>query len=340
VATSNNSKIIFYHYNADECFYSEDLSLSECAARDITKHVSWISILGIGDTATLQQAAELFKIHPLVIEDIANPNQRAKVEPYDDSLYVVLRMFAFRDDKIEDQQVSFVLRDNVLLTFRETDFGIFKKTIGDKLISGAGNLRKKGEDYLLYSLLDVIIDNYYIVLEHVNEQLEKIDDEVLHHPDDSHIVQLQRLKNNVLYLRRYLLPVRDLINNLIRNEVDYFEKENKYYLRDLQDHVTRDIEEVDFQREQINSLMDLYYSLQTHKMNNVMKTLTSVSFVLLPLTFIASIYGMNFSVIPHSNDPLGFYKVTGAMGLIGILLLFFAFKRNWISAKDFNSDKE
>jgi magnesium transporter len=236
--------------------------------------------------------------------------------------------------------VSFVLRDNVLLTFTESDFGIFKKTIGDKLVAGTGPLRKKGEDYLLYSVLDVIIDNYYFVLEHINEHLEKIDDEVLSHPDDSHIVQLQRLKNDVLYLRRYLLPVRDLINNLRRNEVDYFEKDNKYYLRDLQDHVTRDIEEVDFQREQINSLMDLYYSLQTHKMNNVMKTLTSVSFVLLPLTFIASIYGMNFSVIPHADDPLGFYKVVAAMGILGLFLVFFAFRRNWISTKDFNSDKE
>jgi magnesium transporter len=340
VSTSNKSKIIFYHYNAEECFYSEDLSLHECASRDRANHVSWINIVGITDTVTLKEAAELFNIHPLVMEDIANPNQRAKVEAYDDSLYVVLRLFAIRDGKIEDQQMSFILRDNVLLTFRETDFGLFKKTIGDKLVSGAGVLSKRGEDYLLYALLDVIIDNYYAVLEHVNEQLEKIDHEILSRPHDRHIVQLQRTKTDVLYLRRYVLPVRDLINNLIRNEIDYFEKENKYYLRDLQDHVTRDIEEIEFQRDQINSLMDLYYSLQTHKMNNVMKTLTSVSFVFMPLTFIASIYGMNFSVIPHANDPLGFYKVAAAMGVTAFILIIFAFRRNWISVKDFNSGKE
>lgn len=337
---SGKSKIILYHYNADECFYSEEVSLRACAQRDNATHVSWINIIGISDPATLQQAAELFKIHPLVIEDIAHPNQRAKVEVYDDILYVVLRAFVVRDGKIEDQQVSFVLRNNVLLTFRETDFGVFRRMIGDKLVSGIGNLRKKGEDYLLYALLDVVIDNYYFVLDHINGQLEKLDHEILSHPDDRHIVQLQRMKGDVLYLRRYLLPVRDLISNLVRNEVDYFEEENKYYLRDLQDHVTRDIEEVDFQRDQINSLMDLYYSLQTHKMNNVMKTLTSVSFVLLPLTFIASIYGMNFSVIPRSDDPYGFYEVVAGMGVLGLLLVFFAFRRNWISSKDFNSDKK
>jgi magnesium transporter len=122
--------------------------------------------------------------------------------------------------------------------------------------------------------------------------------------------------------------------------VEYFEVENKYYLRDLQDHVTRDIEELDFQRDQVNSLMDLYYSLQTHKMNNVMKTLTTVSFVLLPLTFIATIYGMNFQFMPRVNDPNGFWEVIGAMGVISLVLLFLAISRKWISAREFLRDKE
>jgi magnesium transporter len=341
VSAPAKTKVVFYHYNAEECIYSEDTSLSMCAASDNSNHVNWINIIGISDPVILQQAAELFKIHPLVMEDIANPNQRAKVEAYGDNmLYVVLRLFAVKDGKIEDQQASFVLRNNVLLTFREYDLGIFKKFIGDKLISGTGNLRKKGEDYLLYSILDVIIDNYYFVLEHINEQLEKLDHEILSRPDDRHIVQLQRLKGEVLYLRKFLLPVRDLIGNLIRNEIDYFEEENKYYLRDLQDHAIRDIEELDFQRDQVNSLMDLYYSLQTHKMNNVMKTLTSVSFVLLPLTFIASIYGMNFSIIPRADDPWGFYEVVIGMGILALFLVFFAFRRNWISSKDFRERKK
>lgn len=340
MANGNGSKIIFYYYNAEECIYSEGDSLATCAQKNNAEHVSWINVLGITDQQIIQEAKEIFNIHHLVAEDIAHPNQRAKVETYDDLLYVVLRMFALRDNKIEDQQVSFVLRDNVLLTFREEDFGVFKKAVGEKLIAGNNTLRKKGEDYLLYTLLDVVIDNYYVVLEFINTQLEKLDHEILNQPDDRHIVHLQRIKGEVLYMRRYLLPVRDLINNLMRNEIDYFEDGNKYYLRDLQDHVTRDIEELDFQRDQINSLMDLYYSLQTHKMNNVMKTLTSVSFVLLPLTFIASIYGMNFSTIPRANDPWGFYEVLAGMGAIGLLLVFFAFRRNWISSKDFRERKK
>ncbi|MES2620108.1 MAG: magnesium/cobalt transporter CorA [Bacteroidota bacterium] len=340
MATNNKSIIQFYHYNKDECIYEANASLKNCAEKDSTDHVSWINILGIEDKETLKQAAEVFKLHPLVVEDILNPNQRAKIEDYNESLYVVLRMFALVNGEVEDQQISLVLRNNVLLTFREAEFGVFKKHIGDKLINNTGSIRKKGEDYLLYTLLDVIIDHYFFVIENVEERVEKLEQEIFRHPHDSQLVTMQQLKGDVLYMRKNIVPVRDLITNLIRNEIDYFEADNKYYLRDLQDHMTRNVEELDFLRDQLTSLMDLYYSLQTHKMNNVMKTLTSVSFVLLPLTFIASIYGMNFRVIPHADDPLGFYKVVAAMGILGLFLVVFAFRRNWISSKDFNSDKK
>ncbi|HLP50312.1 MAG TPA: magnesium/cobalt transporter CorA [Chitinophagales bacterium] len=332
------AKITLYHFNADECIVKENITLAECAGVDRTGHVSWIDIVG-HDPVFFQQAGELFKVHPLAMEDIANTRQRAKVEDYEDFLFVVLRMFSLRDNKIEDQQVSFILRDNVLVTFREYDFGVLKKT-GDKLCSGKGGIRKKGEDHLLYTLLDVIIDNYFFVLEHINEEIEKLDHAILRRPMDNQFVKLQSLKNEVLYIRKNIIPVRDLINNLIRNEIEYFEEDNKYYLRDLQDHMTRNVEEIDFQREQINSLMDIYYSLQTHKMNNVMKTLTTVSFVLLPLTFIATIYGMNFKYMPRVDDPYGFWEVLGGMGVISLVLLFIAISRNWISTKAFSRDKD
>ena len=140
-------------------------------------------------------------------------------------------------------------------------------------------------------------------------------------------------------MRKHIVPVRDLITNLIRNEIEYFEDDNKYYLRDLQDHMTRDVEELDFLRDQLSSLMDLYYSLQAHKMNNIIKTLTSVSFVLLPLTFIATIYGMNFKYMPRVDDPYGFWEVIGGMGVISLFLLLIAVRRKWISTKDFRGSK-
>ena len=328
------TKITFYHYNATDYVTSEGVTLQHCATKDHPYHVSWINIVGM-DPLVMHQAGEIFKIHPLALEDIVNTHQRAKVEDYGDFLYVVLRMFTLTDNKIVDQQVSFILRDNVLLTFREEDYGIFRK-VGERIQNNKGNIRRKGEDHLLYTLLDVIIDHYYLILEYLNEEIEKLDHEILQHPNDNQFVKLQQLKNQVLYLRKNILPVRELINNLIRNEVEYFEEENKYYLRDLQYHMTRNVDEIDFHREQINSLMDLYYSLQTHNMNNVMKTLTTVSFVLLPLTFVATIYGMNFKYMPRVDDPWGFWEVLGGMGVFSLILLFIAITRNWISTKSFS----
>lgn len=336
---SRKSVIHFYYYNKDECVYEENALPKSIAQRENNNHVKWLNVLGIEDKETLSHIAETFRLHPLVVEDILNPNQRAKIEDYGDSLYVVLRMFSLVENEVLDQQVSLVLRDNVLITFREADFGVFKKNVGDKIETNNGTLRKKGEDYLLYTLLDVIIDHYYYVIEHVEERVEKLEQEIFKNPHDSQLVTLQHLKSDVLYMRKHIVPVRDLITNLIRYEIEYFEDDNKYYLRDLQDHMTRDVEELDFLRDQLSSLMDLYYSLQTHKMNNVMKTLTSVSFVLLPLTFVASLYGMNFVNIPRADDPWGFWEVVIGMAIFALLLSLFAIRRKWISARDFRGQK-
>lgn len=327
--------VSLYYYNATELELKNPFDLKSFAECDKTNHVSWVNIVGLHDTSLMQEAAFVFNIHALALEDILHTEQRAKIEDYGDQLFVVLRMFAVVNDNIEEQQVSFLLNDNVLVSFREKDLGIFK-TVIEKLQNQASVLRKKGEDFLLYSLIDTIIDNYYLTLQHINSKIEKIDKEIISHPNDNQVYHLQRMKDDVLYMRKCMLPVRDLINNLIRNDIDYFEHQNKYFLRDLQDHMTRNVEELDFQREQISSLMDLYYSLQTHKMNNVMKTLTIVSFVFLPLTFIASLWGMNFDFIPLAKNEKGFWEVLAGMGVIAAVLVIYAFSRKWLSRKDFS----
>ncbi len=327
------SSVTLYHYNLSEFKTEEDFALERFETMDKTAHVNWVNIIGLHDNDMLQKAAKAFNIHPLMLEDIHNPIQRAKIEDYGDNLYIVLRAFALIDGKIEDQQVSFLLRDNVLVSFAEKNFGLFQPFL-NKLINGTAAARKKGEDYLLYQLLDIIIDNYYFVLRSLDEEIERMDHDILERPSDGHLLLLQRLKTDVLYIRKNILPVRELIGNLTRSEVEYFDAENKYFLRDLHDHMQRNVEELDFQREQLNSLMDLFYNLQTHKMNNVMKTLTTVSFVIMPLTFIASLYGMNIK-IPRSEDPNAFWELIGIMGGIAVLLLVFAFTRNWLSSRDF-----
>jgi len=336
---SGKEQIKLYRYNSEECVYKEHVSLKDCAELGRNSHVNWIIITGAKQKEDIKEAAEIFQLHPLVVEDIIHTEQRAKVEDYGDSFFIVMRMFALINGKIEDQQISFVLKDNMLITFTEEDYGIFKTQLGDKLVAGTTRARGKGEDYLLYRLLDIIIDNYYFVLQHIDHKLEILDAEILHKASDSHILIMQKLKSELLYMRKSFLPARELITTLERNNVEYFDVDNKYYLRDLDDHMLRNIEELDFQREQINSLMDFFYSLQTHKMNNVMKTLTIVSFIFLPLTFVASLYGMNFTVIPRANDPLGFWEVLGGMGILAFFLVIYAVRRKWLSSRDFSKSR-
>ncbi len=338
MAINEQPKISFYHYNAAECIYTENYSLQQCGAEDKTTHVNWLNITG-NDPATLQQVGTIFKLHPLVVEDIANTHQRAKVEEYDDYLFVVLRMFAVIDGSIKDQQISFILRDNYVITFREADFFIFNKGVGDKLINGNGSIRKKGEDYLFYMLLDVIIDNYYLVLHFLDDKIEALEKAMFRRPNGAHLAELQRLKSQVLYIRKHIIPARDLVNQLSHNEVEYFDKANKYYLRDLHDHMTRNVEEVDFHRDQLSDLMELFYSLQNQKMNNVMKTLTVISTIFMPLTFIVGVYGMNFEYLPELHWHYGYHFVWGVMILMIIAMLLYFKHLRWFDVSELRSEK-
>jgi len=335
----SNIQTSLYYYNADECVYKENITFKQCTTYNTANHVCWINIVGKRTQADLEELATVFNIHPLVIEDIAHTEQRAKLEDYGDFHFLVVRMFALIDGKIEDQQISIIIRNNFLMLFREQGYGLFEKQIGEKILTDTGSLRKKGEDYLLYKMLDIIVDNYYLVLDHTDRRIEQLDKEIMNKPDDHHIVELQLLKTDLLYIRKNILPARDLILTLKRNEIEHFDADNKYNLRDLQDHMQRNTEELDFQLQQINSLMDFFYQLQTHKMNNVMKTLTIVSFVFLPLTFIASLYGMNFEIMPHIKDVNGFWQVLTGMGIVAFFLIVFAFRRQWLSTKDFLKQK-
>lgn len=324
-----------YYYNNLEFVEHPNVDLDMCLHLDTEKYICWVDVVGLDNRELLHKIAEGFEIHALAFEDILHTEQRAKLEDYDNYQYLVLKMSRLFNNELQDQQVSFWVRDNLVLSFREHDWGFFNPVI-ERLRVSTSVLRKRGEDFLLYRLIDVIIDAYYDVLQIVGNELEQLDDLILKRPADSHIIKLQKLKSDVLWLRKNLLPVRDLVLVLDRNDITFFEKDNKVYLRDLKDHMLRNVEEVEFHREQLSSLMDLYYSLQQYKMNNVMKTLTGVSFVLLPLTFIASLYGMNFSVIPRADDPWGFYEVVAGMILIAGVLIWFAFRRQWLSSKDFN----
>jgi len=332
--TMTATTIHHFSYNKIVLDETRNVSVNDLKNLDTSTKVNWVDIITNNNTNDINEIGNLFSIDQLVIEDIVHTNQRAKLEEYDDFQYIVLKMYHQQGDKTLDQQISFVLRDNLVLSFRERDFGVLKP-IQEQLKNSSSKIRQRGEDFLLYSLLDTIIDQYYVVLNYINDKVEHLDAEIFKEQNDGHIYTLQRLKKDILEARKDMLPVRELISNLTKNEVSFFEPANKKYLRDLQDHMTRNVEQLDFDRDQINSLIDVYYSLQNHKMNNVMKTLTGVSFVLLPLNFLASLYGMNFSKLYFAEDPHGFDYMLGLMAIVGLVLTYLAFRRKWLSTRDF-----
>ncbi len=318
----------FYHYNKDEMIVQGNTTLAACQNFDRETHVNWLSVRGLQDKELIQRIGEEYHIHPLIVEDILHTKQRPKVESYGNMLFITLRLYYIINEQIKSQQISFVLQNNVLISFREHDTGIFQ-LIKDRIEAGQNQIRRKGEDYLLYSLLDAIVDNYFVVLDSLSERIQALEDDITLHPQKSQLLKLQKLKRTMITMRKHVWPVRELFNNLERNEIDFFEQENKPYLRDLNDHIFRVIDTIETYRDILTSLMDLYHSMLSNRMNEVMKTLTVLSSIFIPLTFIVGVYGMNFDNMPELHSQNGYFILWGIMGALTLGLIIYFKKQKW-----------
>ena len=306
----------------------EQPSFEHCKSLNTTSEVNWLSIVGTNQTTLLNEIASTHHIHPLVIEDVLHTRQRPKVEVYADYLFVTLRIFTEKSLKLHSQQVSFILKNNLLITILEEPSAVFDH-VKSRVAKAQGNFREKGEDYLLYSLMDAIIDSYFEVLEQFSNEIETLEEQIAANPLKKHLLQMQHLKRSLIAFKKYTLPVRELIGNLERNDVGFFEKDNKPYLRDLLDHSFRVNDSVETYRDILTSLMDLYHSMVSNRMNEVMKTLTVMSSFFIPLTFIVGVYGMNFDVMPELRWKYGYAAVWIFMLALCLALLLFFKKRKW-----------
>jgi len=295
-----------------------------------TPQVTWISVCGLHETDFLKQIGEKFKIHPLVLEDILNIDTRPKIEITDDYLFIVMKLVLFNPDQkiLETEQVSFILGRSFLFSFSERKDEIFNP-IKDRITSQLGKIRKRGSDYLLYALMDIIVDHYFLALEKVEERIELLDDEVINRTEKSHIESIYNLRNLLLHIRRSVYPLREIVNQLIKDDSDLLDESIEPYLRDLYDHTIHITETIEQQREITNGLMEIYLSMMSNKMNEVMKVLTVIATIFIPLTFIVGIYGMNFPNMPEMNWPWAYYAVWGVMiAVVGAMIFFFR-KKNW-----------
>lgn len=301
------------------------------------KKVNWLNVCGIHNTELIGGIGEIFKIHPLVLEDVLNVTHSTKIDEFDDYIFIIAKMINYNDtdDVLNIEQVSFILGDNFLVTFQEKEGDVFD-LIREKIRNNKGRVRKSGADYLAYRLLDTIVDNYFIVLDKLDERIENIEDELLDNPEQTTLGAIHSIRKEVIRLRRNVTPLRDIIHALEREQFHFVDKSTQVYLRDLYDHVRQIIDTIDNYREVINGLQEVYLSSASNKMNEIVKVLTIISTIFIPLTFIVGIYGMNFRTdagpwnMPELNWGFGYPFIMIVMAVIVIGMIFFFKKKKWL----------
>ena len=325
------SKFSIIRYSEESC--SELTSLSDLTSLE-RGSVYWIDVDGVEDTATVQDIAHLFELHPLVIEDILHTSQRSKVDDYENYLFVVMRMpVGCDDDGLPSQleQISLVLGKNFVLTFQEGIEGDPFTGIRTNIRSKKGNIRKLGADHLLYSLVDAIVDSYFLVLKELNDEAAVLDEELTSDdPPKDMLKRIYQLKRKALVVHRNIWPIREVVSRLERDDLKLVSKKTRLYLRDVYDHSLRIIENMELVRELISGMHDLYLSSISNRLNSVMKALTIISTIFLPLNFIAGVYGMNFHNMPELAQPNGYFYTLGLMLSIAIIMLLIFRRQKWI----------
>ncbi|MDX2229992.1 MAG: magnesium/cobalt transporter CorA [Leptolyngbyaceae cyanobacterium bins.349] len=329
--------IVLIDYNEAKAIRQELETPEECTAYLDTNSVSWVDVKGLGSEDILQRLGHVFNLHPLVLEDIVNVPQRPKVEEHGDQLLIIARMVTLHEDDhtFESEQVSLILGKHYLLTVQEEPRYDCFGPIRERIRTGKGSIRKSGPDYLAYALIDSIIDGFFPVLEAYGEQLEALEDEVVDNPNRATLQKIHDIKRELLTLRRAIWPQRDLINALIRDGSALLSPEVLIYLRDCYDHAIQVLDMVETYREIASSLMDVYLSSVSNRMNEIMKFLTVISVIFIPLTFIAGVYGMNFNPekspfnMPELNWYFGYPFSLSFMAAIAGGLIYTFWRKGW-----------
>lgn len=296
-----------------------------------TPTVSWINVDGLHDVSIIEKIGKHHTLHPLIQEDIVSTAQRPKVEDMETTLYVVLRMLHCDAgaEAVRSEQVSLVLGDNFVLSFQESTGDVFDP-IRDRIRNAKGRIRKMGADYLVYALLDAIVDNYFLILEHIGERVETLEEELITDPNQATLGRIYQLKREMINLRKGVWPLREMIGNLERSESRLFQETTRPYLRDVYDHTIQVIDTVESYRDMVSGMLDTYLSSISNRMNNVMKVLTIIATIFIPLTFVAGIYGMNFENMPELKWKYGYAAVWGVMLAILIAMLFYFKRKRWL----------
>jgi len=293
--------------------------------------LTWLNVDGLNDLDLIQAMGSAFELHPLVMEDLVHTGQRPKFEEYDEYLFVVLRMLTLNAGglSVRSEQVGIIIGDGHVLSFQERAGDVWE-AVRERIRGASGRIRSRGADYLAYALIDAIVDHYFHILEAFAEQVESLEEEVLGSPTQETMHRIHNLRQEMFVVRRAVWPLRELANSLVRTESSLIDSGTGVYLRDVYDHTVQVMDSAETMREVVSGLMDLYLSSVSNRMNEVMKVLTIMASIFIPLTFLAGIYGMNFEVMPELGIPWAYPTLLGLMGAVAIGLLLFFRKRGWL----------
>jgi magnesium transporter len=329
------TKIRRIQYN-EKVFRDEPaLALSDCAPADNGEPlVTWLDVDGIHEIQTIEKLGKLYNLHPLLLEDVVNTEHKPKLEIYDSEyLFLMLKMLHIESESplnISCEHISFVVGKNYVISFQEELSSDIFTPVLNRLQASVGKTRRNGPDYLLFALLDVVVDNYFIVLEKLGDSLDIAEDQVIRGSEELSLKELYGLKRELSIARRQIWPLRDMLNQLIREENIQIQKDVIPYYRDLYDHVMQVLDTIDSYRELVASLADVHLSTISNRMNSVMKTLTIFSAVFMPLTFIVGVYGMNFDHMPELKWHYGYFYVWGLMVVVTVGMIFYFKSKKWM----------
>lgn len=321
-------KIECYSYTAENFSKKVYSSYKEIDLKD--NDIKWINLFGLSNSHVIEEIGGLYGIEPLVLEDIVNVGQRPKIDFYDDYVFLVLKMLSIKDGemKINQEQVSFLLLKDTLVVFQEFDGDVFD-SVRQRIYDNKGSIRRKGADYLLYSLIDAIVDQYYILLSRVEEKIEEFEDDVINDSNKLQINELYNLRRELLFIKTSVWPIKDIISGMIKEDSS-ISNITKDYLKDVLDHVVQIMDFTVVYREMISNIFDTHLSNASNKMNKIMTTLTIFSAIFIPLTFFAGIYGMNFIYLPELSFKYGYPIFWVVCISIATGMLLFFKRKDWI----------
>ncbi len=326
-------KIVVVQYDAESVTRHEVQDVASLRSLRDSERVTWVDIQGFGDEAKLRAVAQIFELHPVALENAVNVPQRAKSELYEHHQLIITRTPEIDDDGIvRTPQVCFVVGRRFLLTFQARYYGFFDP-VRARIEDGIGPLRRQGPDYLAYALIDAMIDRYYPVAQQLSDRLEELEDIVVENPEPELLTRIHTARRQLVVLRRVGWPQREAISAMLRERTPYFGDKTKLYLKDTYDHIAQIVELIDSSREMASDLAESYLSNVSHRTNEIMKVLTLMASIFIPLTFIAGIYGMNFQNMPELATRNGYFVILTVMIVLAVGMTLYFRRRGWIGSE-------